>query len=87
MTALKVTIKDIIAIKELMNEVDSLKDRSFAVNGYSENNGNKVSVIDGKENKITENVKIVASLLKIDFDSVIDMCYDLELAKRILENN
>ena len=81
----KVTINDIKEIKKLMVEVDSLKDKSLVINGYSENNGNKDLIIEAKEIAITNNVKIVASLLNVDFDTVIDMCYDLEFAEIILK--
>lgn len=81
----KITINDIKEIKKLIDEVDALKDRSLVINGYSENNGNKHLVIEQKEASITNNVKIVAHLLNVDFDTVIDMCYDFEFAEIILK--
>ena len=88
MQKITTTIADIKEIKKLMDEVDTLKDRSLVINGYSENNGNKDSIIEAKEAKettITNNVKIVATLLNVDFDTVIDMCYDFEFAEIILK--
>lgn len=85
MKKVTITINDIKEIKKLMVEVDALKDKSLVINGYSENNGNKDLIIEAKESTITNNVKIVASLLNVDFDTVIDMCYDLEFAEIILK--
>jgi hypothetical protein len=85
MQKITTTINDIKEIKKLMDEVDTLKDRSLVINGYSENNGNKDLIIEAKETTITNNVKIVASLLNVDFDTVIDMCYDFEFAEIILK--
>lgn len=85
MTTITTTLSDIKQIKKLMDEVDSLKDRSLVMNGYSENYGNKDLIIEAKEKTITKNVKIVASLLNVDFDTVIDMCYDFEFAQIILK--
>jgi hypothetical protein len=85
MQKVTITTNDIKEIKKLMVEVDSLKDKSLVINGYSENNGNKDLIIEAKESAITNNVKIVASLLNVDFDTVIDMCYDLEFAEIILK--
>ena len=42
-------------------------------------------IIEAKETTITNNVKIVANLLNVDFDTVIDMCYDFEFAEIILK--
>lgn len=85
MQKITTTINDIKEIKKLIDEVDTLKDKSLVINGYSENNGNKDLIIEQKEASITNNVKIVASLLNIDFDTVIDMCYDFEFAEIILK--
>jgi len=85
MKKLIITINDIKEIKKLMDEVDALKERSLVINGYSENNGNKDLIIEAKETTITNNVKIVANLLNVDFDTVIDMCYDFEFAEIILK--
>jgi hypothetical protein len=68
-----------------MDEVDALKERSLVINGYSENNGNKDLIIEAKETTITDNVKIVANLLNVDFDTVINMCYDFEFTEIILK--
>lgn len=85
MQKITITLNDIKEIKKLMEEVDTLKDRSLVINGYSENNGNKDLIIEAKETIITNNVEIVASLLNLDFDTVIDMCYDFEFAEIILK--
>lgn len=85
MKKITVTINDIKEIKNLMSEVDALKDRSLVNNGYSENNGNKDLIIEAKETSITHNVTIISNLLNVDFDTVIDMCYDFEFAEIILK--
>jgi hypothetical protein len=86
MKAITSTLNDIKSIKYLMDRVDSLKESSLVINGYSENNGNKDLIIEAKEKAINENVDIVANLLGVDFNTVIDMCYDFEFAKFVLNN-
>jgi hypothetical protein len=85
MKPITVTLTEIKEIKKLMDEVDSLKDRSLVIDGYSENYGNKNLIIKDKEKKITKNVKIISKLINVNFDIVINMCYDFEFAKIILK--
>lgn len=86
MKAIKITINDIKSIKQLMDEVDALRDRSLTIDGYSFNYGNKKLIIDAKESSIETNVHISASILKVDYDTVISMCYDFDFAKKVINN-
>lgn len=85
MKPITVTLTEIKEIKKLMDEVDYLKDRSLVIDGYSENYGNKSLIIQENENKIITNVKIISRLINVEFDTVINMCYDFELAEKILK--
>ena len=85
MKKITISINDIKEIKKLMNEVDNLKDRSLVYDGYSRSYGNKELIIEKKEASITNNVEIVANLLNVDFNTVIDMCYDFEFAEIVLK--
>jgi len=84
MKAIKVTLSEIKEIKKLMNAADRIKEDGAYIDGYVIKNRNK-DLIDAKEAIITKNVKIVAKLLKVDYNTVIDMCYDFDFAEIILD--
>lgn len=86
MKKITITLNVIKEIKKLMNEVDELKDRSLVIDGYSQNYGGKEPLIEYKEAFIEKNVEIAARLLNVDYNTVIDMCYDFEFAKMVLQN-
>jgi hypothetical protein len=86
MKKLTITLQEIKSIKKLMDDVDSLKEKSFVTDGYSCNYGNKEDIIENKELTIKNNIQIIANLLGIEFDTVVDMCYDFEFASEILNH-
>lgn len=85
MKQINVTIREIKAVKSEMDNLDKLK----AKNEIQEENGTvsyngKEKLINYHEKQIEKNVKIMSDILGIDYDTVIDMCYDLEFAKYVL---
>lgn len=87
MKKITITMEDIKTIKNLMNVVDSLKDKSLVFGDYSVSYGKQADIIGQKEKSIEKNISIAAKLLKVDYNTVVDMCYDFEFAKMVLADH
>ena len=88
MTTISITIQDIKEIKNLMNEVDQLKDGScnYGDDLNPTNYAGKESLIDFKESKIEKNIEIISKLLDVSYNCVVDMCYDFDFAQEVLND-
>ncbi len=87
MKTLSLTIENIKAIKSLMNEVDRLKESSYQLtNSYGSDFSGKESLIDFKERTIENEIEICSKISGIDYNTIVDMCYDFDFAKTILIN-
>lgn len=85
MKKITITIRDIKEIKKSMDEVDRMKDRyAISNDDGTQDYGDKQKIIDYHEKSVKNNVSIAAKLLGIDYDTVIDMCYDFDFAKYVL---
>lgn len=85
----KLTIKfeEIKNIKQMMDEVDRLKEKNLTfINDYSYNYNGKEDLIDYKEKMIEKNITNVSKILNVEYICVVDMCYDFDFAKEILAN-
>lgn len=87
MKKIEITIRDIKEIKKLMNKVDQLKENNYTLTeDYGFNYNGKEPLIEHKESKIERNIKIASMLLKVSYDVIVDMCYDLSFANDVLES-
>ena len=81
-----VSLQDLQATKKIFNratkELEKGADYSGYVTVYSEIAEKRSSIIEAEAVK---NVRIMAMLLKVEYNTVIDMIWDVDFAKKILE--
>jgi hypothetical protein len=84
MKAITITLRDIKAVKDLINEVDRIKEKSLTFDNYTTNFNGKKGLNEYKEKFIERNINIIANKLKVSYNVVIDMCYDFDFANYVL---
>lgn len=86
MNKIIVTIEDIKQLDKSMLELDTLKEKSYTLDGYGFNFKNKEVIIESKEKSIRNNISIYCHLLNVCPDTIISMTMDLDFAKEILNS-
>lgn len=81
MASLCITFEDIREVKKIMKEADDLKE---GISNLYTGLENKKKALEHLENKIDNNVKMIALTLSVTYNTVIDMCYDFDFAKKVL---
>lgn len=88
MKTIEITIRDIKEIKNLMLEVEKIKEDNYTLNaeGYGYNYSGKEAIIDAKEAFIFKNIQTAAKILGVGYNVIVDMTCDFDFANYVLED-
>lgn len=86
MKNLEITINDIKAINELRKEVWNLQEENYTAGDYCYHYNGKEALIESKESKILQNIKIAMQILGVSYGVVECMLNDLDHARFVLED-
>lgn len=85
MTTFRITLESIKGIKSLMDAQQRLMDGNYTEMNYNFDFNGVEPLIEAKQKEIDSNIEIVMNELKVSYNVVIDMCFDLEFAKELLK--
>lgn len=77
----QVGISELKAIRNRFDLLDREKEKGEINTDYGVSYGDKEEYFSAKEAALESEVKTIASILGVDYDLVIDMVYDIELAQ------
>lgn len=85
MTTYKITLESIKNLKSAFDYADNYRENNSLDNVFgSESFENKETILQCYDEKANTEAKLIAEILKVPVCTVIDMAFDLEFAKEVL---